>query len=104
MIQIAFRVVLALVWLTVGVGFLFRALLPQGVFEGRDGLTLNLFGMIALVLAGYNVMRLVAVVRRRQALARLEANPLARPTARPREYIPELDFTKPDPTKSDETK
>lgn len=96
MIHNMVRVVLAAVWLTVGAGLLLRHLLPPEWFAARDGMTLNLMGLVAVVLAVYNVLRLVTHIRRQMARARVLANPLARPRVEPpaQEYIPELDFTK----------
>lgn len=99
MIQIVYRVVLATVWLVIGVGMLFcRDLLPAQMVAGRDAFFLNMMGMLALLLVAYNVMRLVNYLRRRAAQVKLDANPLARPRPEPQspreqEYIPELDFT-----------
>ncbi len=103
MIQIVYRVVLAAVWLLIGVGMLFRQdLVPANMLAGRDAVVVTLFGLLALALAAYNVLRLVAHLRRQQARerARLAANPIRRPPTGPpmeREYIPELDFTKSGP-------
>ncbi len=102
MLQIVYRVVLGGVWLVIGLGMLFaKDLLPERMVAGRDAAFLNLFGLLALLLAVYNVMRLVAYLRRRAAQARLNSNPLRPapapdaepPPPRPRQYIPELDFT-----------
>lgn len=96
MVHTAVRVLLAAVWLAVaGVLFIRGPLLPAEWVAGKDALTLNFFALIALVLAVYNVLRLVAYLRRRRARARLRAtNPLSRPRPDgPKEYIPELDFT-----------
>lgn len=93
--HVVIRVVLAGVWLTVGVGLLGRSLLPGEWFVGKDALTLNLMGLVALVLSAYNVLRLVAHLRRQQARARLSAHPIRPASSAPpheREYIPELDF------------
>jgi len=107
--QIVYRVILAAVWLVVGLGMLFcRDLLPQQMVAGRDAMLLNLMGLMALLLVAYNVLRLVTHLRRRAARARLEANPLSQPRPEPqppreREYIPELDFTnKPAETRADD--
>lgn len=100
MLQIVYRVVLAAVWLVIGVGLLFfRELMPPRLVAGRDAAFLSMFGLLALVLSVYNVMRLVAHLRRQAARARLAANPLRpqpggeTPPPRERTYIPELDFT-----------
>lgn len=105
MFQIMYRVVLAGVWLVIGVGMLFRRdLVPANMLAGRDAVFVTLMGLLALVLSAYNVMRLVAHIRRQQARARLAANPLSQPPATPREreYIPELDFTKGEPPRPGE--
>ena len=105
MFQIVFRVVLAAVWLLIGVGMLFRQdLVPANMLAGRDAVFVNLMGLLALALSAYNVLRLVAHIRRQQVRARLAANPLSRPAAAPREreYIPELDFTKDEPPRPGE--
>lgn len=103
MIQIVYRVVLAAVWLVIGLGMLFYpSLLPPKMVAGRDAVFLTMLGWLALLLVAYNVMRLVAYLRRRAARARLAANPLAQPRPEPqppreREYIPELDFNRREP-------
>ncbi len=105
MIQIVFRVVLSAVWLLVGVGMLFRQdLVPANMLAGRDAVAVTLFGLLALALSAYNVLRLVAHLRRQRARARVAANPLSQPAAPPREreYIPELDFTKDEPPRPGE--
>jgi hypothetical protein len=111
-LQIVYRVVLAAVWLVIGVGLLFfRELMPPQMVD-RSSVIVNMMGLVALLLVAYNVMRLVAYLRRRAARARLDANPLrpapgpdAEPTPpRERQYIPELDFTQsgpPDEPKAD---
>jgi hypothetical protein len=105
LLQIVYRVVLAALWLVIGVGLLFfRELMPPQMAD-RSSVIVNMMGLVALLLVAYNVMRLVAYLRRRAARARLDANPL-RPAPgsdadpappRPRQYIPELDFTRRDP-------
>jgi hypothetical protein len=98
--QIVYRVVLAGVWLVIGVGMLFRRdLVPANMLAGRDAVFVSLMGLLALALSAYNVLRLVAYLRRQQARARLAANPLSQPAGPPREreYIPELDFNKSGP-------
>ncbi len=100
MFTVVYRVVLAGVWLVVGVGMLFRQdLVPANMIAGRDAVTVTLMGLLAVLLSAYNVLRLVAHLRRQRARARVAANPLSQPAAAPREreYIPELDFTKSGP-------
>lgn len=94
MFQTAFRILLTVIWLGVGVTLLGRdALLPAEWVAGRNPTALNLMGVLALVLAAYNVLRLF-LVRRRHAPPRPAANPLKQPRPdAPREYNPELDFT-----------
>jgi hypothetical protein len=101
------RVVLAAFWLAIGLGLLFRSLLPGEWLAGKDPFVLNLMGLTAIVLAVYNVLRLVAYLRRKWARAKLPPNPLAVPRAdtppREREYIPELDFSESGPAAEPKT-
>jgi hypothetical protein len=95
------RVLLAGFWLAIAVGLLFRGLLPGEWLAGKDPFVLNLMGLTAVLLAVYNVLRLVAYLRRKWARAKLPPNPLAVPRPdtppREREYIPELDFGRQEP-------
>lgn len=95
MFQTAIRLLLALMWLALGVALLGRSvLLPDHWLAGRDPLLLTVVGVIALLACGYNLLR---VVRRRRPALPLP-NPLRTPPeATRREYIPELDFNRKEP-------
>lgn len=95
------RASFAFLWLLIGLGLVFREYLfpALGVDEGANS-NWTLAGIMALVFAGWNLFRIVIgnpSRRAPQSRAVAGALPLQRrdePVARPREYLPELDFTK----------
>lgn len=97
------RLSFAFLWLVIGLGLVFREhLFPAlGMTEAANN-NWTLAGVMALLFAGWNVFRtFVGNGPRRppRSLPVLGGKPLATraETPRPAEYIPELDFTKPDP-------
>ena len=92
----ALRMGLSLFWLVIGAGVLLRTQLGLGVLNERiESRSLDLFGVLGIALAGWNLLRWWFSRPRTMNSGDLR-DKLAerrRPEC-PEEYIPELDFTK----------
>ena len=97
------RVSFAFLWAIIGLALVFRERLFPALAEENSTDNWTVAGGLALAFAGWNLFRAFVGNKPRRPRSRPVpgAKPLARrddDAAKPHEYIPELDFTKPGPS------